>query len=228
VEVPLPVTDPCAVIVDAVVAVESDLDPDVVADVVAGTLRQRPVQRQVALILQADPQLLTSGRSEGPRSIERLIRALRDRGARHVVLPRCARCGHARPLQSRDGDLRICGQCTARERAAACAVCSRVRRVAHRDRLGRPRCAYCPRDGGDPIESICVVVDSLGLGVTRQMVVRAVARGVPRAAEQRRLSWALQNNPALLTGHAAHGPLVVVDLIEALIAEGAPRRSAAV
>lgn len=161
------VAEPCAVIVDIVLAVEPDLDPATVAEVVADTLRLRPVQRQVAQILQADPQLLTSDRPEGPRSIERLVRALRARGASHVALPRCARCGHARPLQGRDGDRRICSQCAARQRAVAnpCAVCGNVRLVAHRDRQGLPRCAYCPPEDGDPIDAICAVIDSLGTGL---------------------------------------------------------------
>jgi hypothetical protein len=219
---PRSVTEPHAVIVEIVRSVEPELDPVVVAGVVAASLRQRPVQRQVAQFLAADPTLLTSGQPEGPRSIERLIRALQTRGATRVQLPRCARCGHTRPLQGRDGDQRICAACTARDRMRPCSLCGNTRRVAHRDRHGRPRCAYCPPEDGNPVETIATVIDALGLGLTRDTVARAVGRAAPRPFQRRRLAWVLEDNPALLTGQAAQGPLAVVDLIEALIAEGAP------
>ncbi|TMM28129.1 MAG: hypothetical protein E6F99_30535 [Actinobacteria bacterium] len=180
---------------------------------VATTLRQRPVQRQVAQLLAADSQLLTSGQAEGPRSIERLIRALQAHGATQVQLPRCGRCGHIRRLPGRDGDQRICAQCTARDRARPCALCGNTRRVAHLDRHGRPRCAYCPPEDGNPIDTIATVIDALGLGLTRDTVAQAVSRAAPRPFQQRRLAWVLQDNPTLL--------MAVVDLIEALIADGA-------
>ncbi|GAB2329473.1 hypothetical protein AB0N20_21455 [Streptomyces griseoincarnatus] len=41
--------------------------------VLADTFRRRPQLRELANVLQKDPDLLTSGRPEGPRSIERLI-----------------------------------------------------------------------------------------------------------------------------------------------------------
>jgi hypothetical protein len=195
-----PVAEPLAIIVEAVQAVEPGLEPMVVANVVAATLRQRPVQRQIAQLLTADPHLLTSGRQEGPRSIERLIRALQARGATNVQLPRCARCGRARPLQSRDGDQRICSACSARDRMRACAACGNTRRVAHRDRHGRPRCGYCPPDNGDPVDTIATVIDNVGLELARGLVARAVGRAAPRPFQQRRLAWVLQDNPACCPG----------------------------
>lgn len=215
--------DPRTVISRVVMGVEPGMDPLVVAQVVADTLRLRPAQRQVAQLLQTDPGLLTSGRPEGPRSIERLIRALIGRGAVAVTLPRCAWCGHARPLETVDPQgRRICNRCTTRKRAEAevCANCRNHRAIAHRDRLGKPRCAYCPPHEDEPLDLIAGVLHGLGLEVHTDSLTRAVTACTTQPAQRRRLAWALEDRPTLLTGEAAEGPAVVVKFIEALIAEG--------
>ncbi|EHM25771.1 MULTISPECIES: hypothetical protein [Streptomyces] len=55
--------------------------------------RQRPQLRMLAEVLQARPDLLTSGRPEGPHAIERLVRALREAGTEQLVLPGAATAG---------------------------------------------------------------------------------------------------------------------------------------
>ena len=93
-----------------------------------------------------------------------------------------------------------------------------ARRVSSRDRAGRPRCAECPdRDGRDPVEVICGIVAALDPGAGRETVADAVRRSAPRPSYQQKLAWALEENPALLTGDAHLSPLRAVPrLIEML------------
>jgi hypothetical protein len=95
---PRSVTDPAGVIVEMVAAAEPGLDASTITAAVVEVSATKVKQRVLAQALFADPELLTSARPHGPRSIERLIHALLARGAVHVVLPECARCRRTRPL----------------------------------------------------------------------------------------------------------------------------------
>ncbi|MDJ0464663.1 hypothetical protein [Streptomyces sp. H27-C3] len=214
--------EPEQVIIEAVRAVEPQLDAVLVKKVLLATLQRRPARREVARFLEAGPELLTSGRPEGPTSLGRLLRALRENGAIHVQLPRCTRCGARRPLKIRHDQTRICASCLARVIAVAnpCALCG-SRNYSGRDRDGRPRCsAHPPDDGRD------VLADLVGLvTATAQLppdVVEQAVCSVERSKTGRlRLLWALEDHPRLLTGDGAHGPARGLRLIQALIARGA-------
>ena len=100
-------TEPGAVIAGVVHDAEPALGQDDIAAAIGRAAPSRAQQRRLATALSGDPGLLTSGRPEGPPQIELLIRALQERGAKRLVLPRCAHCGQPRRLVQRDGRLRI-------------------------------------------------------------------------------------------------------------------------
>lgn len=105
-------TDPTAVIAEAVMAAEPTLNRTVVLSVIETVIRHRPRRRDLARALVEDPQLLISGRPVGPRGIERLVRGLQEQGATNLVRPRCARCGKPNPLPSLHGRQRVCAYCS--------------------------------------------------------------------------------------------------------------------
>ncbi|MET0993498.1 MAG: hypothetical protein ABWY20_05165 [Mycobacterium sp.] len=58
--------DPRGVIIDILAVVEPGLDPGAVRESIDQVATNRAVRRELARTLAADPQLLTSGRPEGP------------------------------------------------------------------------------------------------------------------------------------------------------------------
>ncbi|MEV8597336.1 hypothetical protein [Streptomyces sp. NPDC052012] len=184
----------------------------------------RSRHRKLAEALSRDPELLTSGRPEGPVTIQKLVRALQAVGATRVVLPRCAHCGKQHRLPNLDGDQRICAYCQMKQAAAAnpCVICGRIAHVASHDHLGRPRCALHPDTGNqDPVDVICDHAAAVDSGLARDEVAAAVRATCQMAAHQRQLARALEDNPHLLTGEGAHGPQKIILLIEDLLARGA-------
>ncbi|GAA3872472.1 hypothetical protein GCM10023084_26790 [Streptomyces lacrimifluminis] len=191
--------------------------------VLADTFRLRPQLRELANVLQKDPDLLSSGRPEGPRSIERLIRALRERGAERLTPPFCSGCGQQRRLVALDGAVRICSSCQTRrtDQANPCAICGRTE-YNGRDRDGQPRCRkHPPGDGKDPVAELSTRIGRLDFGLPPQAIAEAV-RSVEKSRNgQFRLLWALEDVPGLLTGDGAQGPPRTIALIKALIDHGA-------
>jgi hypothetical protein len=103
-----------------------------------------------------------------------------------------------------------------------CAACRKDRPVASRDRAGRPRCAKCPDDDGrDPVTVIHGIVTALDPGAGRETVAGAVRQAAPRPSYQQKLAWALEKNPALLTGDGHLAPLrAIPQFIEMLHGAG--------
>lgn len=218
-----PIADPIGLMVAAVAAVETEVDPAAVEEVVKAVAGGRAKQRKLAAALAARPGVLTDGRSPAPRAIGDLLIALRRAGATSVSAPVCAECGkHLRTLQRR-GDHWYCGVCgPARE---PCARCGIVHRVASRDRAGMPRCSRCPPDDvGDPVETIADIVAAIDPGLATAEVIGAVTTAVPASGRRHSLAWTLADRPELLTGAGATAPAgSVLRLIDALIAAGATR-----
>ncbi|MFE2275553.1 hypothetical protein ACFXB4_40850 [Streptomyces lavendulae] len=217
-------TEPAAVITEVVLALEPELAPHAVAEAVASIAKTKTRRRTLAQALTCDPELLTSGRPQGPVSVQNLIRALQTIGAKRVVLPRCARCGKQHKLLSLDGDQRICAYCRMKQAAEEdpCVICGRTAHIASRDHLGRARCVHHPDTGDqDPVDVVCDHVASVEPGLPREEVAATVRDVCQLLAHQRQLAWALENNPRLLTGEGAHGPHKLILLIEALLARGA-------
>lgn len=222
---PLPrvAVEPERVIVEAVLAAEPDLSAPLVEAILVATVKRRPARRELAEALMADPGLLTSGRPEGPRAVERLIRALLDQGAVNLKLPCCARCGNERPLKAWDGDQRICGSCLARRIAVAnpCVICG-SRNFSGRDHLGRPRCRrHTPDEGLDVLTDLCKRISVLAPGLSHLDIADAVRTADSSRNGQTRLLRALNKVPGLLSGDGAHGPPRTIRLIKALADRGA-------
>ena len=215
--------EPGAVIAGIVAAAEPALGQDDVAAAITRAAPSRAQQRRLAAALCEDPGLLTSGRPEGPPQVELLIRALQERGARQLVLPRCAGCGQPRRLVQRDGRLRICSDCDIRRRAASqpCAMCGGTSKIATRDQDGRPRCSRCrPWDDPDPAAAIAAHVARVDPGLDHPRIARVIREAIPRPSQRHQVLWELDRRPGLLTGDGAHGSPRAVALIQALQAAG--------
>lgn len=220
---PARAAEPEDVIAQTVRAVEPALSAEAVRAALVATIKHQPARARLAALLEAQPDLLTSGRPEGPHAVERLIRALRALGAERLALPRCALCGATRPLTGNDGPRRICASCAARRTAAAnpCAICGSTTFLG-RDRQGRPRCkSHPPDDGADPLAQLADRIASVATGLTRDQIIQVVRAVEARVQGQRKLLWAVQDVPGLLTGHGARGPRKALALIGALIQAGA-------
>ena len=217
--------DPVAGIVAAVARLEPDLDPEVVRVTVEQIAPSRAKRRRLASAITADPRVLTAGRSSSPSAVGQLVRALLPLGASRLVAPCCAACGRGSPLRSRRGAQRICDPCAARARdqTTTCSACGRHRRATHRDRHGRPRCRDCPPEQPNPLASIRASIARLEPALSMAAVTGAIERAAPAPALRRRLAWALQDTPGLLTGAGAGGPPAVLRLIAELGRLGATR-----
>lgn len=213
--------DPIGVISEIVLSVEPHLDCKRVYAAVAGVVKSRRGRRELARELQANPALLTGGRSFGLRSIELLIEALRTLGARNVATPRCPGCGKTRPLQRRSGAERICRPCFS-ARQQPCHGCGNRRYINQRDHLGRPYCYYCqPPQPEDPVTKICEVVSQIAPTFPREKAVALIQEAIPHTFQLARTAAALAANPALLTGQGSHGTPRIIVLIDRLIEAGA-------
>ncbi|MEU1212523.1 hypothetical protein ABZ424_08720 [Streptomyces sp. NPDC005790] len=135
------VTDPVGLIVDLIGAVEHALEPDRIRAVVISVAGGRSKPRRLAAHLAEHPSVLTDGRSPAPRAVGDLLITLREAGAQTVSPPCCAECGRQmRTLQRRGQDWYCWNRGLLPE---PCTSCGNTRRVASRDRAGRPRCGKC-------------------------------------------------------------------------------------
>ncbi len=215
---PDPVATPLAVIVAAVGRLEPGLGATAVGEAVEQVAPSRRKRRHLARVLAADPAVLSDGRSTMPRAVEELVRALVGRGATGMALPRCGVCGQTNMLHGRRGPQRICSGCAGRLRQAACGKCGHHRQVAYRDRHGQPRCKRCPPQDSDndAVAAVLSVVVRLDPALPAEAATVAIWRAAPSRTQRRRLAWALDATPELLTGTGARGPRVVLVLIDEL------------
>ncbi|MGH2835870.1 MAG: hypothetical protein ACRDKD_06625 [Solirubrobacteraceae bacterium] len=214
------VEDPVGLMVSLVGAIVDDLGAEQIRDVVAGVAGGRAKSRRLAAALRARPAVLCDGRSPAPRGVADLLIDLRKAGASSISPPRCADCDKELRTYQRRGEDWYCAVCG--PRLEACFSCANRRRVATRDRGGGARCARCPDvDPRDPIAVICAQVSALQPDASREVIATAVREVAPRPAHRQRLAWALEDNPALLSGEGHLAPVpAVLRLIEALLARG--------
>jgi len=213
--------DPIGVITGLVAGRDPALDRAVIAKVAGAVAGGRSKRRRLAQAMLDNPGVLADGRSPAPRAVADLLIALRAAGATGISAPACAECGkHLRTFQRR-GDDWYCGVCGPVQES--CAACGKLRPVNCRDRDGMPRCAKCPPDDGrDPVGLITEVVTGIDPSLPAEAVAAAVATAAPQAGQRRRLAWALQDRPALLTGAGAEAPVPsVLRLINGLCDRGA-------
>ena len=215
--------DPDTVIVTVVTDIEPDLALADLHSAIAQAAPSRAQRRRLAHAVHEQPDLLTSGRPEGPPQIERLIRALRATGVRRLALPCCGYCHQPKPLPQLDGKIRICGSCARRTRTAAnpCVGCGVTKRIASRDRNGGPLCVRCVSyHDQDPIDEIRARISQLDPGQDQQTLIEIIRTVVPRRFQRHKVLWELEDRPDVLTGQGAHGSPRVNALIQALVAAG--------
>jgi hypothetical protein len=213
--------DPAGVIAGMVAEVERTLGRPAIADTVAGVAGGRAKRRRLAQALLDRPALLADGRSPAPRAAGDLLIALRAAGAADIAAPSCAGCGKPLRTMQRRGQDWYCGVCG--PEPEPCAACGSVRPVSSRDRDGRPRCGGCPPDSGqDPAGIVAGLVAVIDPALPASAVIAAVNAAAPRAGQRRRLAWALQDRPELLTGAGAQSAEpAVLRLIAGLCDAGA-------
>ncbi|PCG87055.1 hypothetical protein CIB93_05835 [Streptomyces sp. WZ.A104] len=221
-ELPRYATAPEDVICEVVRSADASCRALDVTKVITAVFRHRPQRRELAEALVADPGLLTSGRGQGPRSIERLIRALRECGATGVVLPGCGDCGQQRPLKALAETGRICGTCVGRRRVRVnpCVICGSINFVG-RDRDGRARCRKHPPDAG--VDPACELGRLLAgaTGLSEEAVAEAVATVERSRGGRLKLLWSLQDAPDQLGGGDPVGPPKISALARVLVDLGA-------
>ncbi|GAC1580062.1 MAG: hypothetical protein NVS3B18_13720 [Candidatus Dormibacteria bacterium] len=222
-QMPDVLTDPVGVIVDLVADLEPGLDRASITEVVTCVAGGRAKRRRLAQALLSRPAILTDGRSPAPEAIGKLLTALRGAGAASVSAPVCTECGKPMRAFQRRGQDWYCG--VHGPRRAACAVCGNVRPIAQRDRQDQPRCWQHPlSDEHDPTQVLIDLVSGIDPALDTQIVTEAIGVAAPLAGQRRRLAWALQDRPELLTGAGAQAPVpAVLRLIDALAEHGSGR-----
>ena len=90
---------------------------------------------------------------------------------------------------------------------------------------GTTDCEACQPGGsdGDPAAIVAGIIAVIDPGVLAGTVAAAVHAAAPGAGQRRRLAWALQDHPELLTGGARAPVPSVLRLIDALADAGAQR-----
>ena len=215
--------DPLSVVIDLVANLEPGLGRASITEVVTGLAGGRAKRRRLAQSLLVRPGILTDGRSPAPEAIGKLLTALREAGAVNVSAPVCAECGKAMRAFQRRGQDWYCGVCG--PVAAACVVCGNVRPIAQRDRQHQPRCWQHPLgDEYDPTQVLIDLIADIDPALDVQLVTEAISDAAPQAGQRRRLAWALQDRPELLTGAGAQASVpAVLRLIDALAEHGSGR-----
>lgn len=214
------VTDPIGLLVELISAVEHGLAPERIRAAVTAVAGGRAKSRRLAAALEGRPGVLRDGRSPAPRAVGDLLLALRKAGAEATCAPVCAACGRALGSFQRRGQHWYCALCG--PVPEPCAVCGIVRPVRSRDRAGQPRCQQCPEiDGRDPVQVVHTLITELDPHASRESVAAALRAAAPKPSYQQKLAWALEAEPALLTGQGHRAPLRAIPrLIEILHAAG--------
>lgn len=215
--------DPVGVIVDIVSKLEPALGRANIIEVVTGMAGGRAKRRRLAQALLDRPGILTDGRSPAPEAIGKLLTVLRDVGTVNVSAPICAECDKPMRAFHRRGEDWYCG--AHGPKIAACIVCGRMRPIAQRDRQHQPRCWQHPLDDEhDPTQVLIDLIAGIDPALDVQLVTAAIGAAAPQAGQRRRLAWAVQDRPALLTGAGAQSPVpAVLRLIDALAEHGSGR-----
>jgi hypothetical protein len=212
--------NPVGLITDLITAADPGLAPDRIHSIVVTVTGGRAKSRRLAAALASRPGVLLDGRSPAPRAVGELLGGLahgRRNGDLAAVLRRMRQASADLHPQRARLVLQPC-----EHRRAPCAGCGKTKRVKALDRNGQPRCAQCcDVDDRDPISVIHSVVAELDPQVDRDTIAAAVDQSCRQRAYQQKLAWAIESDPALLTGEGHRAPLRVIPrLIERLHAAG--------
>ena len=210
------VADPVGFTCQLVGEIEKTLEVEPLRAVVEAVGGGRAKQRRLAQALADRRAVLIDGRSPAPRVVGDLLIALRAAGAGEISAPRCADCSKALTRLHRRGEDWLCSVCE--RRMEPCSLCGLIAIVTSRDRSGRPRCKRCPEhDSRDLVALITAHVVALDRGADEAVIAEAVHKVTPRPSQLRKLAWAIEDNPALLSGSGHLSPVPsVLRLLETL------------
>jgi hypothetical protein len=213
--------DPVGAAVALITRADPGLSREAAEQAVTSVAAGRSVRRRLARALADRPGILADGRSPAPKVAGDLLLALRKAGATVISPPACAGCGKQLGTLSRLGQDWYCGTCARRD--GRCSACGREALIASRDREGQPRCGRCPdRDDRDPLAVLADAVTSADPSLTADTAAAAAQRVFSKTANLRKLAWAIEKDPGLLTGEGARAPVMgVLRLIDELAGAGA-------
>ena len=180
------------------------------------------MRRRLAQALAGRPGILADGRSPPPKVAGDLLLALRKAGATAISPPACAGCGkHLRTLSAaRPGlvlrRMRPPGRPLLRLRPGSARHQPRPERAAPLRPLPatgttatRSPSSPPPSPAADP-------------SLTADTVAAAAQRVFSKPSNLRKLAWAVEDNPGLLTGDGTRAPVMgILRLIDELAAAGA-------
>jgi hypothetical protein len=220
-DIPDVLADPVGTAVALVTRADPGLSWEAAEQAVTAVARVRAVRRKLAAALAERPGILSDGRSPAPRVAGDLLLALRKAGATAISPPVCAGCGRQLRTLSRAGRDWYCGTCASRD--GRCFACGRETLIKSRDREGQPRCARCPdRDDRDPLAVLAAAVLAADPSLTADTVTAAARRVFSKPFNLRKLAWAIEGDPGLLTGDGNRAPVMgVLRLIDELAGTGA-------
>lgn len=199
--------DPDGTVVALVGVARPELSSELVADAVFAVAPARTARRRLAQGLVGRPGILDDGRSPAPRVAGEFLLELRRRGAM-VSAPVCARCAKELSSLCRRGEDWVCHSCAVRR--AACTDCGKMLQVSWVDREGQPHCSSCPPVEEDPTSIVLGVVRNADPTLTPEVVRATLDAVAPRTGVRRKLAWAIEDRPELLTGAGAETPDPVV------------------
>lgn len=213
--------DPVGTAVALIIRADPGLSREAAEQAVTEVARVRFVRRRLARALAGRPGILADGRSPAPKVAGDLLLALRRAGATAISLPACGGCGKELRTLSRLGQDWYCSTCARRD--GRCSACGRDALITSRDRKGKPRCGRCPdRDDRDPLAVITAVAAAADPSLTADTITAAALRVFSKPFNQRKLAWAIEGDPGLLTGDGARAPITgVLRLIDELAGAGA-------
>jgi hypothetical protein len=219
--IPDVLANPVGTAVALITGAEPGLGREAAEQAVTAVARGRAVRRRLAAALAARPEILADGRSPAPRVAGDLLLALRKVGATVISPPVCAGCSRQLRTLSRLGQDWYCGGCASRP--GRCSACGRETLIKSRDRAGGPRCARCPdRDDRDPLAVLSAAVTAADPSLSGDTVTTAAQRVFTKSFNLRKLAWAIEGDPGLLTGGGNRAPVMgILRLIDELAAAGA-------
>ncbi len=204
--VPDVLADPVAVVVSLITSVEPGLDRQAAEEAIRSVAGGRAKQRKLAQALTRRPAVLTDGRSPAPRVAGDLLIALRNVGASVISPPVCVTCGKPLRTLQRRGEDWFCSVCI--RRPGRCSACGQARVITSRDRKGHPRCAQCPdRDDRDPLAILAAMITTVDPSLPADVITAAARQVFSKPAHLRKLAWAIEEDPGVLTGGGARAPI---------------------
>ena len=216
------IADPVGVIVRLVAEADPAMSMEDIRSEVARVAGGRAKRRRLAQAIHDEPSLLTTGGPPVSRAAGELLLGLRAAGSEMIAAPRCGECGRSVSYLAGSAGGLICASC--RDKPQSCAGCGEERRVHTRDRHDRPRCEHCPGEDGDPVPLLIATVTEIDPAVSAGTVTAALGKATARPAGQRRLAWAIVDQPALLTSDGSRAPSpAVLRFIDELIRAGGTR-----